>query len=76
MSKSSIVSSTLFIFNYLTTFVNKYVQLVSHGTPQSHSPSINVENIDAAINIAYGFGSSPIGVRTILFNLSNLFIYL
>ena len=49
---------------------------MSHGTPQSHSPLINVENIDAPVNIAYEFGSSPIGVRTILVNLSTLFIYL
>ena len=49
---------------------------MSHGTTKSHSPPINVENIDAAVNIAYGFGSSPIGVRTILVNLSNLFTYL
>ena len=49
---------------------------MAHGTPQSHSPSINVVNIDAAVNNAYGFGSSPIGVRTILVNLSTLFIYI
>ena len=48
---------------------------MSRGTPESHSLPINVENIDAAVNIAYGFGSSPIGVRTILVNLSTLFTY-
>ena len=76
MSKSSIVSSTLFIFNYLTTFVKKYVQLVSHGTPQSHSPSINVENIDAAVNIAFGFGSSPIGVIVLYLLICQFYLYL
>ena len=43
--------------------MNKYVQLVSHGTPQSHSPSINVENIDVVVNIAYVFGYSPLGYQ-------------
>ena len=52
------------------------IQLVSHGTPQSHSPPINIENIDAAINISYGFGSSPIGVRTILFNYGQLYLHI
>ena len=47
-----------------------------HDTWDSHSPSIDVENIDEVVNIAYGFGSSPIVVRTILFNLSSLFTYL
>ena len=37
------------------------IQLVSHGTPDSHSLVINVKNIDSAVNIAYGFGSSPLG---------------
>ena len=55
--------------------MKKYTSGV-HGTPQLHSPPINVENIDAAVNIAYGFGSSPIGVRNILVNLLTLFIYL
>ena len=49
---------------------------MSHDTPDSHSPSIDVDNIDAGINIAYGFTSSPLVVRTILFNLSSLFTYL
>ena len=49
---------------------------MSHGIPNSHSPPINVENIDVAVNIAYGFGSSPLVVRTILVNLSTLFTYL
>ena len=50
--------------------------MVSHGTPESHSLMINAENIDATVNIAYGFGSSPIGVRTVLVNLSTLYTYL
>ena len=52
------------------------MQLVSHGTPESHSPLINVENIDAVVNIAYGFDSSPLAVKTIVANLSTLFTYL
>ena len=47
-----------------------------HDTPDSHSPSIDVENIDAIVNIVYGFGSSPLAIRTILFNFSSLFTYL
>ena len=34
---------------------------MSHGTPDSHSLPINVENIDVVVNIAYGFRSSPVG---------------
>ena len=49
---------------------------MSHDTPDSHSPLIDVENSDAAVNVAYGFGSSPLAIRTILFNLSSLFTYL
>ena len=49
---------------------------MSHGTQESHSLLINDENIDATVNIAYGFGSSPLAVRTILVNLSTLFTYL
>ena len=52
------------------------IQLVSHDTPDSHSPTVDVENIDATFNAAYGFGSWPLVVRTILFNLSSLFTYL
>ena len=38
-----------------------------HDTLDLHSPSIDVENIDTPVNAAYGFGSSPLGVITILF---------
>ena len=50
--------------------------MVSHHTPDSHSPMIDVDNIDAAVNDAYGFGASPLVVRALLFNLSPLFTYL
>ena len=50
--------------------------MVSHHTPNSHSLTIDVDNIDAAVNATYGFGASPLAVRTILFNLSSLFTYL
>ena len=50
--------------------------MVSHHTQDSHSPTIDVDNIDAAVNVAYGFGASPLVVRTLLFNLSSLFTYL
>ena len=50
--------------------------MVSHHTPNSHSVTIDVDNIDAAVNIAYGFGASPLAVRTLLFKLSSLFTYL
>ena len=49
---------------------------MSHDTPESHSPPIDVDNIDAAVNAAYGFGSSPLVVRALLFNLPMLFTYL
>ena len=50
--------------------------MVSHDTLDSHSPAIDVENIDAVVNAAYGFGSSPLAVITTIFNLSSLFTYL
>ena len=46
--------------------------MVSHHTPYSHSPTIDVDNIYALVNVAYGFGDSPLVVRTLLFNLSSL----
>ena len=49
---------------------------MSHHTPDSHSPTIDVDNIDAAVNVAYGFGASPLAVRTLLFNVTSLFTYL
>ena len=52
------------------------IELVPHETPYSHSPMIDVDNIDAVVNVAYGFGASPLAVRTLLFNLSSLFTYL
>ena len=50
--------------------------MVSHQTQDSHSPTIDVDNIDVAVNAAYGFGASPLAVRTLLFNLSSLCTYL
>ena len=50
--------------------------MVSHHTPDSHSPTIDVDNIDVTVKVAYGFGASPLAVRTLLFNLSSLFTYL
>ena len=50
--------------------------MVSHHTLDSHSSTIDVDNIDVAINAAYGFGASPLAVRTLLFDLSSLFTYL
>ena len=47
-----------------------------HDTLDLHSPSMDVENIDAAINVAYGFGSSPLAIRTIIFNFSSLYIFI
>ena len=47
-----------------------------HHTPDLHSPTIDVDNIDPAVNVAYGFGISPLALRTLLFNLSLLFTYL
>ena len=47
-----------------------------HDTLDSHSPMIDVDNIDATVNAAYGFGASPLAVRTLIFNLSLLFTYL
>ena len=49
---------------------------MSHDTLDSHSPTIDVDNIDAVVNAAYGFGASPLAVRTLLFILSSLFTYL
>ena len=49
--------------------------MVSHHTPDSHSPTTDVNKIDATVNVAYGFGASPLAVRTLLFNLSSLFTY-
>ena len=46
---------------------------MSHDSPDSHSMVVDVDDIDAMINVAYGFGASPLGVRTLLFNLSSLF---
>ena len=50
--------------------------MVSHDTLDSHNLTIGVNNIDVAVNAAYGFGASPLAVRTLLFNLSSLFTYL
>ena len=50
--------------------------MVSHHTLDSHCPTIDVDNIDATVNVAYGFGSLPLAVRTLLFNLSSTFTYL
>ena len=50
--------------------------MVSHHTLDSHSPTIDVHNIDAEVNVAYGFDASPLAIRTLLFNLSSLFTYL
>ena len=47
-----------------------------HDTLDLHSLMIDVDNIDAAVNAAYGFGASLLIVRTLLFNLSSLFTYL
>ena len=52
------------------------IHMVSRDTPKSHSLLIDVDNIDAAVNAAYGFGSSPLAVRPLVFNLSSLFTYL
>ena len=52
------------------------IQLVSHDTPDSHSLEVDVDDIDAAFNVAYDFGASSLVVRTLLFNLSSLFTYL
>ena len=52
------------------------IQFVSYDTPDSHSLAIDVDNIDAAVTAAYGFGASPLVVRALLFNLSPLFTYL
>ena len=52
------------------------IQLVSHDNLDSHSPFVDVYDIDAAIYVAYGFGASPLAVRTLLFNFSSLFTYL
>ena len=41
--------------------------MVSHHTPDSHSPTIDVDNIDAVVNATYGSGASPLAVRTLLF---------
>ena len=49
--------------------------MVSHDTPDPHSLTIGVNNIDTAVNATYGFGASPLYVRTLLFNLSSLFTY-
>ena len=48
----------------------------SHHTLVSHSVMIDVDSIDATVNVAYGFGASPLAVRTLIFNLSSLFTYL
>ena len=53
-----------------------HIQLVSHDTPELHSPAIDVDGIDASVNATYDFGDSPLVVRTLLFNLSSLFTYL
>ena len=52
------------------------MQPVSHGTPDSHSLEIDVDDIDVAFNVAYDFGASSLAVRNLLFNLSSLFTYL
>ena len=52
------------------------MQLGSHHTLDSHIPTIDVDDIDAAVNATYGFGASPLAIRTLLFNLSLLFTYL
>ena len=49
---------------------------MSHDTPYSHILTIDVDNIYAAINVAYGFGASPLAVITLLFNLTSLFTFI
>ena len=49
------------------------IQLVSHDTPDSYNPVVDVDDIDATVNVAYGFGASPLAVRTLLLNLILLF---
>ena len=41
-----------------------------------HTPVVHADDIDVAVEIAYGFGASPLLVRTLLFNLSSYFTYL
>ena len=39
------------------------MQLVSHDTPDSYNPTINVDGIDAAVNVAYELCASSLAVR-------------
>ena len=41
--------------------------MLSHHIPDSHSPTIDVNKIDATVNVAYGFGASPLEVRNFKF---------
>ena len=48
-----------------------HLQLVSNDTPESHTPAIDVNDMDATINATYDFGASPSIVRTLIFYLSS-----
>ena len=50
--------------------------MVSHHTPNSHSVTIDVDNIDAAVNVAYGFGASPLAVRTLIFLICHWYLHI
>ena len=44
---------------------------MSNDTRDSHIPAVDVNDIDAVVNVSYDFGSSPLLVKTLIFNLSS-----
>ena len=44
---------------------------MSNDTPNSHNPPIDANDIDAAVNVAYDFGSSQLLVRK-LFSINTM----
>ncbi len=45
--------------------------MVSHDSSDSHIPDVNVGDFSSTVNAAYGFGASPLAVRSLLFILSS-----
>jgi len=50
--------------------------MVHSDSPDTHNQAIDLDNVEATVNAAYGFGASPLAVRNLLFNLSSFFRYL
>ena len=60
----------------MTIYVQTNIQLVDNESPDSHNSGVDLDDVEAAVNVAYGFGASPSTVRNLLFNLSSFFRYL